>query len=341
MFWRTKIDWARIGPNSPAAVKFGIHAVQGYGDLVLVPNDPASKKFVELVHKVSVDVTQEGVTERELNFAANQLSVAVEEFSQKQRHEIETSIAEVYWGLNTLLQALEGTVKCASTLEGEAEKSINQLAKLERVQSFEELQAGIKNEIATLKQAIANNKVNMLAARKVATDHLDDLRQKLGVAEQASRTDQLTQLGNRTAFEVFANDAISRSANDETWLAMIDLNRFKEINDSFGHLAGDAALAEVAVRLKERFDLPGCLATRLGGDEFAVIFKGPRVKLETFLFLTSESFQKKPLIYQGSEIPVGLSFGSARFLPERSLRDTQLLADSQMYSHKKSEKAAS
>lgn len=340
MFWRTKINWAQIGPNSPAAIKFGTHAVQGYSELVLVPNDPLSVAFAEKTSKICTEVVKDGVTERELNWAANELSVAVEEFTEKQRQAIEASIAEVYWGLNSLLLSLEGTVKCASTLQADTEKSVQQLSKLDKVESFEALKSGIKAEIASLKSVITENRKNMLAVRKIAGDQLEDLREKLSVAEKASRTDQLTQLGNRTAFDLLAEDAIRQSAKEEIWLAIIDLDKFKQINDTQGHLAGDAALSEVSDRLKEVFCQSGCYVTRLGGDEFAVIFRGSKAQFESRLYRTADSFVKRPLTFGGQEVPVGLSYGSARFLPERSLSDTLMLADTQMYTSKRANNAA-
>jgi diguanylate cyclase (GGDEF)-like protein len=86
------------------------------------------------------------------------------------------------------------------------------------------------------------------------------------VAEREAATDSLTGLKNRRAFE---EDAARRlAAGEPTALCLIDVDRFKEVNDRHGHPAGDAVLAWLAAALEET--APG-LAYRLGGDELALL----------------------------------------------------------------------
>lgn len=83
-----------------------------------------------------------------------------------------------------------------------------------------------------------------------------------------ANSDALTGLANRRAVDDFLD---RQTANDRLAVALIDLDGFKQINDSHGHAAGDALLAIVAERLTAAFAGPG-LVGRLGGDEFIVIF---------------------------------------------------------------------
>jgi diguanylate cyclase (GGDEF)-like protein len=84
-----------------------------------------------------------------------------------------------------------------------------------------------------------------------------------------SKIDSLTGLGNRYSFNEFV-DKLSRSAVKESWaIVMIDMDHFKQINDTLGHLEGDNALRDMAVIIK------GCVrhsdfAVRYGGDEFVL-----------------------------------------------------------------------
>jgi diguanylate cyclase (GGDEF)-like protein len=90
----------------------------------------------------------------------------------------------------------------------------------------------------------------------------------------AATTDFLTNLPNRRAFVAALEEEIAR---DQCWgpfaLAILDLDRFKAVNDTFGHGAGDALLKEVAARLLRAVGHRGTVA-RLGGDEFAVLLPG-------------------------------------------------------------------
>jgi diguanylate cyclase (GGDEF)-like protein len=87
-----------------------------------------------------------------------------------------------------------------------------------------------------------------------------------------ARRDDLTGVANRTAFreQLEADFASLPGAGHCLSIHWLDLDRFKEINDSFGHLAGNALLCGIAARLDEAFGRRGIVA-RLGGDEFAIV----------------------------------------------------------------------
>jgi diguanylate cyclase (GGDEF)-like protein/PAS domain S-box-containing protein len=89
------------------------------------------------------------------------------------------------------------------------------------------------------------------------------------------RSDSLTGLPNRYHFNEFLPLALARSADSGLALAVmfIDVDHFKQINDTFGHATGDAVLKEFAARL-QRAVRASDLAARLGGDEFVVILEG-------------------------------------------------------------------
>jgi diguanylate cyclase (GGDEF)-like protein/PAS domain S-box-containing protein len=81
--------------------------------------------------------------------------------------------------------------------------------------------------------------------------------------------DQLTLLPNRTMFLERLDNALSTDVSST--LVLVDLDRFKEVNDQFGHLAGDKVLCEAATRLRACIPQPEATVARLGGDEFAII----------------------------------------------------------------------
>ncbi|WP_299849691.1 EAL domain-containing protein [uncultured Roseovarius sp.] len=91
-------------------------------------------------------------------------------------------------------------------------------------------------------------------------------------AEKNARHDPLTGLMNRRAFSSAMEQIEEQAAgSNERIVAMIDLDRFKPVNDLHGHAAGDHTLQTVARRLREEIG-PEAVLARLGGDEFAVIF---------------------------------------------------------------------
>jgi diguanylate cyclase (GGDEF)-like protein len=100
------------------------------------------------------------------------------------------------------------------------------------------------------------------------------LRRQLKVNTYLAEHDSLTDLPNRAAFHEWAKAAVAVAAqgNSSTAIAIVDLDRFKEVNDTLGHHNGDQLLAELARRLSS-FIRPQDTVARLGGDEFGVILR--------------------------------------------------------------------
>ncbi len=96
----------------------------------------------------------------------------------------------------------------------------------------------------------------------------------LAHSHQLALTDELTGLGNRRAF--YEQVQVRMAALPDqvpSALLLLDLDRFKEVNDSLGHHAGDDLLCDVAERLQGTLQRPGDLLARLGGDEFAIFLQ--------------------------------------------------------------------
>lgn len=147
--------------------------------------------------------------------------------------------------------------------------------------------------------------------------------------------DPLTALPNRAAFAARL-DALLQSRDNRVTLLMIDLDRFKEVNDTLGHNVGDYVLHEVATRLSTVMGDRGFIA-RIGGDEFALIVSdAPAIDDVTRLSRELIACMERPVDMLGASIDVGLSVGIARF-PGDADRGDDLLrcADVAMYSAKR------
>lgn len=124
--------------------------------------------------------------------------------------------------------------------------------------------------------------------------------------------DSLTGLPNRTLFAERLTDLVSRSAEVGSGVVMVDLDRFKDINDIHGHQAGDTVIREAANRLKSEAG-PQNIVARLGGDEFAVIFTDAATteQLEDFGSRVLAVMAAPIDIGHGEQVNISVSIGGA------------------------------
>jgi diguanylate cyclase (GGDEF)-like protein len=151
-----------------------------------------------------------------------------------------------------------------------------------------------------------------------------------------SNYDQLTQILNRRG--IYDNMSIMFE-KDKFAVVIIDLNNFKPVNDTFGHLAGDLVISTLAKRL-ESSATSDSLVGRLSGDEFIVVIPeyGDLINLETIVKGIHKSITRKYIIPQGV-CTIGASIGISLY-PENGQSRNELFrkADEAMYSVKKSGK---
>jgi diguanylate cyclase (GGDEF)-like protein len=149
--------------------------------------------------------------------------------------------------------------------------------------------------------------------------------------------DSLTGLASRALFLDRLGDGMSAAGRDGLTVALlfIDLDRFKQVNDTLGHAAGDAVLMGVAQRIQS--GLRGDdMAARFGGDEFAVMLTDVTERQATSVAHRIISAVERPYAIAGQEVRVGASIGVAMCAPG-TYRPDELMshADAAMYSAKR------
>lgn len=168
-----------------------------------------------------------------------------------------------------------------------------------------------------------------LIARLLITSHE---RSQLERTRHEARTDELTGLANRRRFYEQTESAL---ASGPVGLLLLDLNRFKEVNDSLGHNSGDELLRDVAERLSAAVP-PGAEIARIGGDEFVVLLDARHTERSIMRAarLLRESLEK-PFNLDGFHAPMTASIGVALAPAHASTRPELLrCADVAMYKAK-------
>jgi diguanylate cyclase (GGDEF)-like protein len=122
-------------------------------------------------------------------------------------------------------------------------------------------------------QRIANMRRRLMTVLKEFTTVNDQLIQANKILEELSVKDPLTKLGNRRAFETMIEKECQSARRTEGWLTvmMVDVDKFKQFNDKFGHQSGDKALEVVSKAMSESLPRVTDMVARYGGEEFAVI----------------------------------------------------------------------
>jgi len=168
---------------------------------------------------------------------------------------------------------------------------------------------------------------------------LADVRQQLAEAELRADHDGFLEISNRRAFvrDLSRALALAERYNNIASLIFIDLNNLKNINDTYGHKAGDLALKHVAKIIQSQIR-GGDSFGRLGGDEFGLILinadKDAATNKANYI---AQSIKNHPLSWQKEMLQLSIAFGVIGITPGQSVEHALELADQAMYRHKRGE----
>ncbi len=170
---------------------------------------------------------------------------------------------------------------------------------------------------------------------RARTEELEKANEKL---QEMSITDELTQLRNRRFFDQSYSKEYMRAHRNRWPIAvlMIDIDHFKQLNDTHGHLTGDLCLAKAGELITHSIQRPSDLAARYGGEEFIVLM--PNTDQNGALHIAEnirQAFQSAEVSYGDKTIKMTVSIGVACQIPEDSKPESLLkIADSYLYQAK-------
>ncbi|MFT7144506.1 MAG: diguanylate cyclase (GGDEF)-like protein [Alphaproteobacteria bacterium] len=202
---------------------------------------------------------------------------------------------------------------------------------------------GLMKATSALKSQLKRTTSIERGSVKKLVDEISTLRAQLEVQEGKIKSlkrqaleDPLTGLANRRAFETELKGALSfyqRYARNGAVL-LIDVDAFKGINDSLGHLAGDALLKHISQVLKNHVRETDFVA-RIGGDEFCIILREVSSNEAQHKIAEIEAaMSTSPCSYEGKDIHISVSAGSCQFRSAKDKNELMDKADRSMYAQK-------
>lgn len=169
-----------------------------------------------------------------------------------------------------------------------------------------------------------------------------DLQEKTRVLEEAAITDPLTGAYNVRLYQSTIEELATSESNPQRkvtgqhFLAMVDLDGFKQINDTYGHDAGNQALIHVVKTIRQAVRKSD-IVCRVGGDEFAFILKDATYEgAQEKISAVSKMFNNMSFDYNGVSVPIGATLAYGEIAPDvkRPMKDILAKIDADLYAAK-------
>ena len=303
-------------------------ALTGNNDLEQLP--VLLDEVIALV-MIAIGKTQESLTKylNELNKQLASINASVTTSFQSQK-----SLSESREGFNSKLQKqVEDT--------SEAVKEANDLDSLKSLiderlnaisSTMSEYRSRMQEHEKEAVQSIAALKNKVTRMEKDSASLRSMLQEKLAQA----MTDALTELPNRTAYQdaILPLCQVMQKTNKPLCLAVCDIDFFKKVNDTWGHLAGDKVLRLVPKQIRSVLEKED-LIFRYGGEEFVIVFPNtPLNKAIERAEVIRQTVEKTPFNMQGEPVSISVSIGIAEHKPKESPESLFERADKHLYQAK-------
>ncbi|MBS0298511.1 MAG: diguanylate cyclase [Proteobacteria bacterium] len=270
----------------------------------------------------------------------------LEEISQRQEI-IRRNLSEAKLTLKLMVTSLITNIEELSDTTGEYQVKLEQysekISKTDDIKELNQLLAQLMDETKQMQKSALNYRNDFLAARaevSMAQDKINQLETELQEMGEKVHEDHLTGILNRRGLDNAFDRETSRSIRHKTPLcfALLDIDNFKQLNDTHGHKVGDDALVYLVESVKDT-TRPEDVVSRYGGEEFVILL--PNTSLEEAVQILSRirrNLTKKFFLHENKRLLITFSAGVAQLRTGESQESIYKRADEAMYRAKRSGK---
>ncbi len=309
-----------------------------------IPDRPAIESyriFNEWQRHVTLGVPREhdgasvGVVDRDWDGMRR----AITEHRRDEQRYVETATSELRDALWACVEGVHRAIRIGNAADRTSVDQVDRARRaLDRL-SPSAIKSEVLSAVATMERAIQERQQQHQKEYLSLAGTLDKVGRQLEDAKKESTTDGLTGLGNRKLFDTVTSRAVhvySLSRQPVT-AVMVDLDRLKLLNDTYGHRVGDAAIQNIAKAMTKIFLRQTDMLCRFGGDEFAAILNNTDAGTATMLSeRLSKLVTEMPSPDERMEFKVGVSIGVAQLKPAEEASAWLERADRALYRAKQS-----
>lgn len=263
-------------------------------------------------------------------------------FTEHRRDEsryVDTAIHELRDALWSVVETVHNAVKAEQSADKVADIQLQRArVAITRVQTGS-IKSEVLGALSAIEEAFRSRQNQMQQQYQALAGRIENLGHQLEEAKKESTMDALTGLGNRKLFDAMSHRAVHIHAlsRQPVVLVMVDLDKFKMVNDMYGHQAGDATLVTVGKCLSKVFMRQTDVVCRYGGDEYAVVLNNTDIKVAQMLARRLvDAISEMPSPHPAMEFSVAASIGLAEYDGEENLEAWVARADRAMYMAKQS-----
>jgi diguanylate cyclase len=311
-----------------------LQIINKYSDSDISPTKNSLNNFAnEQVSKIKASLTLDDFVTIE-----SDINRIIPKHFETTRNLVSVKFKELRSMLNELAEDFGSITEDNTHFSGQIKDSMSHIEKAIELDEIKEIRKKITLETNSLRKTIAKKQEKDAIIIDSLTHKVKTIQGELATAKEEVLIDGLTQIYNRKAFDKKIGDAFIKKPTKKApfTLVMVDIDRFKKINDGYGHTVGDEVLKKVASTIKKTFRLNDFVA-RYGGEEFSVMIdRIDRNYIQDVCERLRVAIESMNFTIDSEKIPTTASIGIAFSSPTDTLRTLIERSDRALYLAKES-----